>query len=221
MITIQELKGIALFQDLSFSTQEVIARVCIQRSYGRGELIQIVGDPCEAVYFIRSGVVQVLRSSPEGREQVLEALAAGGVFNIVPPLTNLPQNRASARAVSDVHLIVMKVDEYQMLLENNNEFANQMLKEFARRLSHLTDLVENLSLYPVRARLARFLLRTADQQQINVSWTQDEIAAQLGTVRDVIGRTLRTFEDACYLRREREKILLIDRAGLESEADLT
>ena len=205
MINIQELSGIKLFRDLSTSTQDKVAQVCIQRSYGRGELIQIAGDPCEAVYFIRSGVVQVLRSSPEGREQVMVTLSAGDMFNAIPPLTDQAVNRGTVRALSDVNLIAMRVDDYHTLLENNNEFANLMLKEFAHRLSHLTDLVENLALYPVRARLARFLLKEADQPEIHTAWTQDEIAAQLGTVRDVIGRTLRAFEDAGYLRRSEKR----------------
>jgi CRP/FNR family transcriptional regulator len=49
-------------------------------------------------------------------------------------------------------------------------------------------------------------------------WTQEEIAAQIGTVREVVARTLRAFADAGLLRMEQHRIFLLDRAGLEAEA---
>ncbi|MBM4430728.1 MAG: winged helix-turn-helix domain-containing protein, partial [Chloroflexi bacterium] len=84
---------------------------------------------------------------------------------------------------------------------------------------HLTDLVEDLSLRTVRARLARFLLEHAEEQEVPRRWTQDEMAARLGTVRDMIGRTLKAFADAGLLRMDRQRIVLLDRQGLQTEAD--
>ncbi len=93
-----------------------------------------------------------------------------------------------------------------------------ILQDFAGRLDHLTNLVEDLSLRTVRGRLARFLLEHADSIQAARNWTHDEIAANLGTVRDMVGRTLRAFADAGLVRIERQRIVLLDREGLEAEA---
>jgi CRP-like cAMP-binding protein len=100
------------------------------------------------------------------------------------------------------------------------------LKDFADRLDHLTNLVEDLSLRTVRGRLARFLLEHAppgpsgsiDAGGVTRRWTQDEIAAHLGTVRDMVGRTLRSFGDAGLIRMDRQRIVLLDREALEAEA---
>jgi CRP/FNR family transcriptional regulator len=65
--------------------------------------------------------------------------------------------------------------------------------------------------------MARFLLRHVGESGEARRWTQDEIAAHLGTVRDVVGRTLRTFADAGLVRMDRQRIVLLDRDGLEEE----
>ena len=217
---IRTLKNNKALAGLSERALDEIARYCILINKNKGEMIQLAGNNCTAVYIVQSGMVQVFKGTTEGREQVIASLPEGGLFNIVPPLTPVPYNRASARAVIDSRLIMILKDNYQDLLKSNLEFANLILNEFAQRLSHLTGLVENLALYSVRARLARFLLAQADETAFTRPMTQDEMATHLGTVRDVVGRTLRAFEIAGLLRREREKILLLDRPGLESEAVL-
>ncbi|MCX7681175.1 MAG: helix-turn-helix domain-containing protein [Anaerolineae bacterium] len=75
----------------------------------------------------------------------------------------------------------------------------------------------------MRGRLARFLLEHVEEgkgkpEAVSRRWTQEEIAAQIGTVREVVGRTLRAFARAGLLKVERHRIVLLDREGLEEEA---
>ncbi len=86
----------------------------------------------------------------------------------------------------------------------------------------MSDTVEDLALHTVRARLARFLLsRKSNGAHPAQHWTQEEIAAHIGTVRDVVGRTLRSFAQQDLIRRERGRLVVIDRPGLEHEAMYT
>jgi CRP/FNR family cyclic AMP-dependent transcriptional regulator len=94
-----------------------------------------------------------------------------------------------------------------------------MLKIFSERITHLTELAANLSLYSVRTRLARFLIEIADSPQASGGWTQDEIAAHIGTVRDVVGRLLRELESSNIILRDRQRIRLIDRQALIKQAE--
>jgi CRP-like cAMP-binding protein len=103
-----------------------------------------------------------------------------------------------------------------------------------RRVRHLSDAVEGLALYDVRIRLARCLLgytgrhnegaRASDDDASRRDWpcppylTQGELAAQIGTVRDVVGRTLRSFTREGLIRRERGRVVVTDLAGLRREA---
>jgi CRP/FNR family transcriptional regulator len=88
-------------------------------------------------------------------------------------------------------------------------------------LLSIVDLAERLALFPVRQRLAAFLINQADAvgEDAAQHWTQDDIARRLGTVRDVVGRALRKFEQEGLIRFRRERIQLLDREKLQSLAD--
>lgn len=217
--TTQALRRISLFADLSDEALARVARVAYARTYAAGEVVMFEGDPCEAVYFVLEGQVRVYRLSAVGREQVLTGLGPGSTFNTVPPFESGGVNHATVEAVTPVTLYIMTSEDFLQLVSECAELALAILRDFATRLDHLTDLVENLSLHTVRGRLARFLLEHADVGGVTRRWTQEEIAAHLGTVRDMVGRTLRAFADAGLVRMDRQRIVLLDREGLEAEAE--
>jgi CRP-like cAMP-binding protein len=80
-------------------------------------------------------------------------------------------------------------------------------------LRHLVGLVEDLSLRQVSARLAKLLLETATSEERAL--TQQEMAARLGTVREMIGRSLKQLEARGLIETERGKIVILDREELE------
>ena len=212
------LRRIALFADLPEETLLRAARVAIYRTFAPEETIILEGDPCRAAYFVAEGDVRILRTSPDGREQVLVQLGPGRSFNTVPPFQPRPTNHATAQAVDQAALFAIATEDFCRLVTTSPNLARALLQDFADRLDHLTDLVEDLSLRTVRGRLARFLLQQAEADAVTRQWTQAEIAAQLGTVREMIGRTLRSFADADLIRMDRQRIELLDREGLEATA---
>ena len=216
--TAQALRHIPLFADLSDDALARVASVAHSHTYAPGEVIIIQGDPCRAAYFVAEGQVRVYRLSPGGREQVLVRLGPGQTFNTVPPFTPHGLNHATVEALTPVTLYAITCKDLHRLVVECPELALALLRDFADRLDHLTNLVEDLSLRTVRGRLARFLLERAEVDEITRRWTQEEIAAHLGTVRDMVGRTLRAFADAGLVRMDRQRIVLLDREGLEAEA---
>jgi CRP/FNR family transcriptional regulator len=150
---------------------------------------------------------------------VLLQLGAGQAFNLVPLSCARGINHASVQAITAVTLKVISRDDLRQLVRESPELALALLHDLAQRLDHLTDLVESLSLRTVGGRLARFLLDHAEGKEVARRWTRDQMAARLGTVRDMVGRTLRAFADAGLVRMERDHIVLLDREGLESEAE--
>ena len=213
------LRRVSLFRDLSDQTLERIARAASRHTSAPGEMIILEGEPCRAVYFIVDGRVRVYRLSPGGREQVLVELAAGDAFNTVPPFQDNPINHATAQAISETALLTIPSERVRTLVQECPDLALAVLHDFAERLDHLTRLVEGLALRTVSGRMARFLLDHAEGSAVAKQWTQEEIAAHLGTVRDMIGRTLRNFADEGLIGLERQRIVLLDRAGLEAEAE--
>jgi len=214
----QALRRISLFADLSDDTLARLARVAVRRVYAPNNIVIVENLPCQAAYFIAEGNVRVIRTSSGGREQVLTRLGAGQGFNTVPPLQQQGVNHATVQALNETILYAVPCDDFNQLVSECAELAFALLQDFAERLDHLTDLVEDLSLRTVRGRLARFLLEHAEAGEIKRHWTQAEMAARLGTVRDMIGRSLRAFADAGLLQMDRQRIVLLDREGLEDEA---
>ena len=127
-------------------------------------------------------------------------------------------NRATIETLSPVTVLVLPAVDFNHLLARYPDFSNLILHHLAERLAKMTDLAAELSLYAVRARLARFLIELADLDPTSSGWTQDEIAAHIGTVRDVVGRLLRDFESAGLIQRQRGQIILLDREKLIQQA---
>jgi len=217
-LTVRALRYVPLFAGFSDEALARVAGVAVRRVYAPGEIVIFEGDPCQAAYFIAEGQVRVYRLSPGGREQVLARLGPGQAFNTVPPFKPHGVNHATVEALTPTILYAVNSEDFRRLVGECAELALAILQDFARRLDHLTDLVEDLSLRTVRGRLARFLLDHAEAGGVTRRWTQEEIAAHLGTVRDMVGRTLRAFADAGLVRMERQRVVLLDREGLEAEA---
>ncbi len=223
--TVQALRRVPLFFSLPERVLRQLAAVAARREYAPGELVILEGEPCRSVYFVAEGEVRVVRTAPDGREQVLALLGPGGALNTVPPFLPRKVNHATVQAVTPTVLYAVPASDFLLLVDECPELARVLLEDFARRLDRLSYLVEDLSLRTVRERLARFLLKHAEGQEgesgtmaLLRRWTQEEIATQIGTVREVVARTLRAFASAGLLKIEGHRIILLDREGLEKEA---
>lgn len=204
------------FKDLQDQTfQQLFAQGNIKR-FQRGEFVLHFMDENIPVLFVLKGLLEILRSAENGREQVIDLARMGDGINLIPTLLQEQGNRSSVRAVSPADVLSISPPRFTNLLATHLDLSQAVNLLLARRLAHMTGLVESLALAPVRARLARFLMLQAEQKS-PVTWTQDEIARQIGSVRDVVGRTLRTFELNGLISINRNRIVLRDREGLEAE----
>jgi len=216
-ITVEVLSQLPFFAGLGEDDLLKIAPYVHERTFSPGQMIILEGEPCQAVYFVARGVVRIHRLSLEGREQVLAYLGPGESFNLVPVLDGGP-NPATVDALTEAALYTISCQRFHQIMRDRHEVALAVLEHLAARVRHLSDMVEGLALHTVRTRLARFLLAQAEGTRHPKRWTQEEIAAHIGTVRDVVGRTLRAFADDGLIRRERGRIVVVDREGLEREA---
>jgi CRP/FNR family transcriptional regulator len=224
-ITVQILSKLPLFSGLGNDALLEIVPHIHERAFSPGQVVILEGEPCQVVYFVAQGVVRTSRLSPEGREHVLAYLGPGEPFNLVPALDDGP-SLSTVDAVTDTRLYTIPCERFQRIMRDHHEVALAALERLAAEVRRLSDMVEDLALHTVRTRLARFLLahalaelgEVADGKQRPKRWTQEEVAAQIGTVRDVVGRTLRAFANDGLIRRERGRIVVVDREGLEREA---
>jgi CRP/FNR family cyclic AMP-dependent transcriptional regulator len=212
------LGSVPYFAHLDAATLEVVARGALKRSCAKGQTIFLEGEPCAGLWVVEKGRVRLLRLSTEGREQVVKLLGPGEFFNEVAVLDGGP-NPVSAMAAMESTLWVIERNTMLDLLERYPALAAGVIENLASRARHLLTLVEDLSLRTVRARLAKLLLEQAEGGgEAPRRLTQQEMAAQAGTVREMVSRVLRRFEEEGLIQLDRHRLMVLDREGLEKEA---
>ena len=220
MDTLQDLKKIHLLAHLPEHVLRLLAQAAVPMHCTDNQMIDLDDDGQGAVFFVVKGLVRSYRSNLSGREQNLIHLKSGDAFNIPHAFSRQEVIPISAVAIGNVHLIKIPFDKFQQIVIHNPEAATAVLEDLSDKLVHLTQLTYELSLRNVRARLARFLL---DQSRSTlpggVQWTQQEIAAQIGSVREVVSRTLRGFVRDGFIRLDRHRIEILDEEALEAEAE--
>ena len=211
------LGSIPYFSALSPEAIGRISRETMERSFARGEVLFLEGEPCQGLYVVKTGRVRIFKSSPEGREQVLLTAGAGTTFNEVPVFDG-GANPASASALEPATVYIIP-EKTMLSLLAGCPAAKSIIKLFAGRLRHLTSVVEDLSFRSVVSRLARLLLDLAVAQEGSSPvprLTQEEMATMVGSVRDVVGRALRTLEKSGAIKLEGQRLLVIDPEKLKT-----
>jgi len=207
------LKLLPYFESLDENQLTQLAHALVERSLDKDEIVFLEGEPCQGLYLVHEGNVKIYKLSAEGREQILSNVRRGGSFNEVAVFDGGP-NPANALAVEPSVVWILPRQVIIETIQNYPQVALAVVHNLGTRLRHLVNLVEDLSLRQVSARLAKLLLETATSEE-SQPLTQQEMAARLGTVREMIGRSLRQLETRGLIRMERGRIVIIDRKGLE------
>ncbi len=168
---------------------------------------------------MESGWLKAIKTGLDGREQVLHTLSPGDVFNAISVFTDAP-NQATVTALETSRVWLVRREVLLRMMDEHPPLARQVVKDLAGRVMHLVRMVEDLSLRPVEARLARLLLEQAEGEAVQRRrWaTQAEMAARLGTVPDVVNRALRKLAEGGLIHVERRQIRILDEEGLRNIA---
>jgi CRP/FNR family transcriptional regulator len=217
-VTVPMLAQLSLFASLDEQDLAEIAPHVRIQTFEPGRDIALAGEPCDLMHIVVEGIIRVRRLSLEGREYVLEYVRPGQAFNLAAALDS-GTNLASGEAMTQTTTYAIPCDRFRRFVHDHPSVAAVALAHLSSQVRHLSDTVEDLALHTVRARLARFLLSTGQENAVPARhWTQEEIAAHIGTVRDVVGRTLRLFSQEGLIRRQRGRLVITDRDGLEQVA---
>jgi CRP-like cAMP-binding protein len=218
----EAIRRVTFARELEDQVIEALAAKAVERRVGRGATITLEGEPAEAMYLVVEGRIKISRYSAEGREQIMYTAEAGDHFNTVP-LFDGGSCPANTEALVPSLLLVLYTEHVQAVAWRYPQLATALLREFAGRLRMLVGLVEDLALHTVHGRLARLLLQQAEAARHGnhqPPMTQAEIAAHLGTVREMVSRALKSFEVAGLITLERGTIRILDPEGLRARADL-
>ena len=224
----QTLAKVPIFSGLTESELAFLTQRTVPRHYSTGEMVFGEGEPCSGLYVVESGNVRIYKSSPNGREQVLSIDGPGGSIAELPVFDggNYP---ASATAIDDVTLLFVSKQDFQALCLAHPQVPLKVLRVVGARLRRLVGIIEELSFTTVRHRLASYLfrlaqksgLRTAAGVEVTLPITNQELAAQIGTVRELVSRNLSRLQAEGMLKIEGREVAIRNLKALEEEIQKT
>lgn len=215
------LRAAPLFAALDPAILHALAATAAHASYSAQQVVFLMGERENGLYVVETGWLKAVKSAANGREQTIATFGPGAALNDVAVLAGAP-TQATVIALEPTTLWRIPGERLLALVEHYPTLARALIGSLAARVIYLAGLVEDLALRPVEARLARLILTQARDGRVERrSWaTQAELAAQVGTVPDVLNRALRTLAEDGLIAVDRRSIRVLDRAGLEARAQL-
>ncbi len=216
------LTRVPLFARLPAPALAALAAHAHSRTFAVGVHLFREGDPCAGVFALLDGSVRIYKLSPAGREVTLSIQPAPATIAEVPLMDGGPYP-ASVVAITPVEALFLGRQEFLAVCLHHPQVALEMLAVFGARLRGLVALVEAVTFGGVRQRLARLLLeraRPGGGGVLSLSATQQALAQDLGTVREVVSRNLSRFQADGLIQLRPHAIELLDEAGLRREAEL-
>jgi CRP/FNR family transcriptional regulator len=215
----------ALFKELDEDTLRALAARAVERRFQKDELLFVAGEEARGLYVIVEGAVRAFRVSPDGREQVIHVERAGATVAEVPVFDDGAFPSTVAAETDSILLFIDKRDVRKLCLEHP-QISLAALKALAGRLRRCAELVETLSLREVGQRLARLLLAEAraggestnNGLAVTLSLTNQQIAARVGSVREVVSRALTRLQQDNLIVLNGRRLSIPDEAALAAYA---
>jgi CRP/FNR family transcriptional regulator len=221
---IEALRKVPLFKCLTEKEREVLGQRARMLHFKADAPIFVEGEPCSRLYLIDAGSVKVFASSTSGREQILAIQGSGSTLGELAILDG-GNYCASAAAFTDADLLLVRREDLQALCLQRPEVSVKLLEAVASRVRPMIGIVEQLSFSTVRQRLAALLLRLASQDgkptahgvEFRLTSTNRDLAAEIGTVPELVSRNLGSLQASGLIRVRGKAVTISNPEGLQLE----
>jgi CRP-like cAMP-binding protein len=183
------------------------------RRYANGEVIFREGDQAREVFMLQEGRVRILKRV-RNVERSIQILKQGDLFGEGALLPGT-QRSASAVALSDVVVLALEPETFNMLLSGSTQVATRLVQQLVRRLREAEDQIENMLLRDHQSKVVNALLklasdtgRTTGSAQVAVSPL--ELSARSGLDVDTVKRTVVQLREGQYIAIIEEKVVIND-----------
>jgi len=220
--TAEVLRRVPYFASLSAIELSRLAGRCSARSLEAGEVLFEEGQPCRGLFIVADGLVEIRQISLRGREQVFHTEGSGATLGEAP-LFDGGGYIASAVALAPTRILFLARAELVRLCQRRPAVALAIVRTMARRVRHFANIVSDLSFRPVAERLARHLDASLagpvkPGMSVDLELTQAQLAARLGTVRELVARAFSELEKTGVISRDRSRVVIRDPARLAALA---
>ena len=219
------LRRTTIFRRLTPDDRQRLAAVAHTREYDKGDVLFSEGDASESMFTVVSGRVKVSKMTARGTDVILELFGPGDPVGAVAVYESRAYP-ATATALEATTCLIIPRQAFFGLLETYPTLVRGLLVGLAHRLVELTARLTELSGGRVEARLARFLLKLADdmgQKRVDgvfiaLALSRQEIADMIGTTIETSIRIMSRWGKDNIVRTEKDGFVVVDRAALESVA---
>ena len=223
----QVLGTVGMYRRLSAEDRRRLAEVSTLRQYARGDEIFAEGDAAAAFFVVVQGRVKVVKSTPTGREVLLEIFGPGDPLGAVVAYEGKPFP-ATARALEPTRCVVTPRETFFRLLAEHPSLVRGLLSGLTLRLIELTNRLAAVSGARVEERVARLFLQKLDElgrpegggQLLPLPLTRQEVADLAGTTIETAIRVMSRWSKAQLVLTRDDGFLVLDRAALERMAGL-
>jgi CRP/FNR family transcriptional regulator len=201
MIPADRLKAVPFLASFPRSALRIIADRSVERRFTTGDIIFRAGEAAAGLMVVLEGKVRVMRRAGD-RAQIVHVERVGGTLGEVPMFGGGAYPATAVAAEPTVCAVIAR-DVLVAAVKTNPESAFVLLERMAHRVRELVERLDRTALRPVSARLAEFLIARADARgraTIAIGMTQQQLAEELGTVREVIVRELQALRAAGLVR---------------------
>ena len=223
MENLEYLRQISIFSELADDYLKKIDDISNCKNYEKGKILFLEGDPGEAFYYIKSGMVKISKLSADGREHILHILNAGHVFAEVT-LFDKTVYPATAEILENAEIGIIKNADLEKVISENPGLALQLIKYLNRRLIEAQTKVRNLALSDTYARTAQALIKLSEEYGkktpkgtiLDLNLSRQELASIVGTTRETVTRALAEFKREKAIDTEKGEVLIINMKKLMS-----
>jgi len=207
----------AIFGHLTAEQRRQAALLAQRRRFAAGSFVSHYGDIWPMLFIVSAGSVDGLKESADGRQLIVLTLTRGELFWGLAFFNDGMETPVALLAREATELHVWTRDALLPLLLATPQALWSLSQKMVVRMGQASQILEGLAFQPVSGRLARFLLdrfSDAGEPSLERSLTLDDIAARIGSTREMVCRALYQFSDKDFIRITRTELTLIDAAGL-------
>lgn len=217
----QLLNHVSVFNALSDTNRKLIEQEAILKRYQKGELVALEGDRWPYLFLLVEGSIHAVKSSEEGRNLVVTSFVQGDIFWGLAFFFEQLTMPVSLEVAEDTQLMLWNAEGLVPVLKSEGEAAWELTRLMVSKMMRASEILEEMTFQPVAGRLAKLLIDTVrdqDDRPITRSLTLDEMAARIGSTREMVCRFLHRFADDGIIDITRTEFRVVDSRKLNKIA---
>ncbi|TGE38210.1 Crp/Fnr family transcriptional regulator [Desulfosporosinus fructosivorans] len=193
-----------------------LTKIASEIKYPKGQIIFSTGQRTNEIYFIKSGLVKIYRTTSDGRQVSVALRYPGDFIGLAEVLSNVNEREYGAQAMDRVSILIIWKDSFKEMLAEMPEFAEKIIRLMSDRLREAQNTIYDFIMNPIQGRLAMLLLNMAERVgnkgadgiiHVRLQVTQEELACVIGSARQTISSLLNLLREDGSIQYEGREIV--------------